>query len=210
MAAEILDLARGCESLVERLTEDVPTLVGIDHGFSFPLQLFRGASPKSDWPAFLDDFQHHLPTNTYVNFVRDGLRGNSAGIGNAQWRRLTEERAGSAKSSVHFSVQGSVTKSTRAGIPWLRFIRERSAPVSISGPSMGGTSRLGVRPSPRSIQPADVDLRASPRRQDKACGGTACCGRRHREASRPGVGWGFDFDAVTDADLEERCNWHHR
>jgi hypothetical protein len=44
---------------------------------------------------------------------------------NARWRRLTEERAGSAKSVFHFDVQGSVAKSTHAGIPWLRFIRQK-------------------------------------------------------------------------------------
>ena len=38
---------------------------------------------------------------------------------------LTEERAGSAKSVFHFDVQGSVAKSTHAGIPWLRVIRQR-------------------------------------------------------------------------------------
>jgi hypothetical protein len=46
-------------------------------------------------------------------------------MGNPRWRRLTEERAGSAKSVYHFDVQGSVAKSTHAGIPWLRFIRQR-------------------------------------------------------------------------------------
>jgi hypothetical protein len=44
---------------------------------------------------------------------------------NTRWRRLTEERAGGAKSVFHFDVQGSVAKSTHAGIPWLRFIRLR-------------------------------------------------------------------------------------
>ena len=29
--------------LAARLAEDVPTTVGIDHGFSFPLRYFRGA-----------------------------------------------------------------------------------------------------------------------------------------------------------------------
>ena len=46
-------------------------------------------------------------------------------MGNPHWRRLTEVRAGSAKSVFHFDVQGSVAKSTHAGIPWLRFIRQR-------------------------------------------------------------------------------------
>ncbi len=44
-------------------------------------------------------------------------------MGNARWRRLTEERAGGAKSVFHFDVPGSVAKSTHTGIPWLRFIR---------------------------------------------------------------------------------------
>jgi hypothetical protein len=117
------------EWLVERLAEDVPTLVGIDHGFSFPLSYFEVHGLLSDWPRFLDDFQRHWPTDEdyiYVEFVRDGIAGNGAArMGNARWRRLTEERAGGAKSVFHFDVQGSVAKSTHAGIPWLRFIRQR-------------------------------------------------------------------------------------
>ena len=117
------------EWLVERLTEDAPALVGIDHGFSFPLRYFEAHGLKPDWPSFLDDFQRHWPTDnehTYVQFVRDGAVGNgTARMGNSRWRRLTEERAGSAKSVFHFDVQGSVAKSTHAGIPWLRFIRQR-------------------------------------------------------------------------------------
>ena len=117
------------EWLVERLAEDAPTLVGIDHGFSFPLRYFEAHGLLPDWPRFLDDFQHHWPTDedhTYVEFVRDGIAGNGAARrGNARWWRLTEERAGGAKSVFHFDVQGSVAKSTHAGIPWLRFIRQR-------------------------------------------------------------------------------------
>jgi hypothetical protein len=113
--------------LVERLSEDVPTLVGIDHGFSFPLRYFEVHGLKPDWPAFLDDFQRHWPTDedhTYVEFVREGSAGNGAArSGNSRWRRLTEEQAGGAKSVFHFDVQGQVAKSTHAGIPWLRFIR---------------------------------------------------------------------------------------
>src|SRR5260221_9037201 len=65
------------EWLVERVAEDVPTLVGIDHGFSFPLRYFEVHRLKPDWPSFLDDFQQHWPTdddNTYVDFVREGVR----------------------------------------------------------------------------------------------------------------------------------------
>jgi hypothetical protein len=116
--------------LAERLAEDVPTIVGIDHGFSFPLRYFEVHRLPPDWPTFLEDFQRHWPTDaehTYVDFVRDGLAGNGAArSGNARWKRLTEERAGSAKSVFHFDVQGQVAKSTHAGIPWLLYLRRQS------------------------------------------------------------------------------------
>jgi len=117
------------EWLVDRLQEDCPTIVGIDHGFSFPLRYFEVHHLLPDWPSFLDDFQRHWPTdedNIYVDFIRDGLNGNSAArMGNPRWRRLTEERAGSAKSVFHFDVQGSVAKPTHSGIPWLRYLRQK-------------------------------------------------------------------------------------
>lgn len=119
------------EWLAARLAEDQPTLVGIDHGFSFPLRYFETHRLPLDWPAFLDDFQRHWPTDgdhTYVDFVRDGVRGNGAArSGNSRWRRLTELRAGAAKSVFHFDAPGSVAKSTHAGLPWLRYLRRRSA-----------------------------------------------------------------------------------
>ncbi|MGC1105493.1 MAG: hypothetical protein WA876_03070 [Candidatus Acidiferrales bacterium] len=116
------------EWLVERLSETSLTLVGIDHGFSFPLRYFEKYGLPRDWPSFLDDFQEHWPTdekNTYVDFVREGECGNGAArCGDSRWRRITEVRAG-AKSVFHFDVPGSVAKSTHAGIPWLRYLRNR-------------------------------------------------------------------------------------
>jgi hypothetical protein len=115
--------------LVERLSEGPPTLIGIDHGFSFPLQYFEEHGLLLDWPSFLDDFQSHWPTDEdiYVQFVRDGIAGNAADrSGNPRWRRVTELRARTAKSVFHFDVQGSVAKSTHAGIPWLRYIRQHA------------------------------------------------------------------------------------
>jgi hypothetical protein len=116
------------EWVAVRLAEDVPTVVGIDHGFSFPLHYFKAHNLPLDWPSFLEDFQLHWPTNvddTYVDFIRDGLRGDGAARqGNARWRRVCEERC-RAKSVFHFDVQGSVAKSTHAGIPWLRYLRLR-------------------------------------------------------------------------------------
>jgi hypothetical protein len=115
------------EWLVERLTDDTPTLIGIDHGFSFPLRYFETHHLPRDWSAFLDDFQRHWPTGgdyTYVDFVRDGRCGNGRmRSGNPRWRRLAEIRTRSAKSVFHFDVQGSVAKSTHAGLPWLRYVR---------------------------------------------------------------------------------------
>jgi hypothetical protein len=68
------------EWLTDRLAEEMSSLVGIDHGFSFPLRYFEVHHLKPDWPDFLDDFQRHWPTdeNIYVDFVRDGIAGNGA------------------------------------------------------------------------------------------------------------------------------------
>lgn len=119
------------EWLAERLAKDVPTLVGIDHGFSFPLRYFEAHHLPPDWPAFLDEFHHHWPTDadhTYVDFVRNGSCGDGAArTGNPRWRRLCEERC-RGKSVFHFDVQGSVAKSTHAGIPWLRTLRQQLGP----------------------------------------------------------------------------------
>jgi hypothetical protein len=81
--------------LLERIFEGTPTLVGIDHGFSFPLQYFEQHGLLLDWSSFLDDFQSHWPTDDdiYVDFVRDGSSGNGAArSGNPRWRRVTELR----------------------------------------------------------------------------------------------------------------------
>ncbi|MGH9658632.1 MAG: hypothetical protein ACRD96_08815 [Bryobacteraceae bacterium] len=119
------------EWLEVRLTEARPTLVGIDHGFSFPKQYFEKHRLPLDWPAFLEDFQRHWPThddNTYVDFVRNGSCGQAARrAGNSRWRRLTEIRSERAKSVFHFDVPGSVAKSTHAGLPWLLYLRQRLA-----------------------------------------------------------------------------------
>lgn len=114
--------------LRQRLAEDLPTLVGIDHGFSFPTRYFEAHQLTLDWPAFLDDFIKHWPTdrcNTSVDLVRRGIVGaGNARQGNSRWRRLSEQRVG-AKSVFHFDVPGSVAKSTHAGLPWLNYLRHQ-------------------------------------------------------------------------------------
>ncbi len=57
--------------------------------------------------------------------MREGAVGNGkARFADSRWRRLTEVRARTAKSVFQFDVQGAVAKSTRAGLPWLRFLRQ--------------------------------------------------------------------------------------
>ena len=116
------------EWLVEQISSGPPALVGIDHGFSFPLQYFRAHGLRHDWPEFLVDFRKHWPTDDdiYVCFVQDGISGNGAArSGNRRWRRITEQRARTAKSVFHFKVIGSVAYSTHAGLPWLLYLKQR-------------------------------------------------------------------------------------
>jgi len=114
------------EWLANRLPEGPPTLVGIDHGFSFPIQYFRKHGLPLNWPEFLADFQRHWPTDgdhIYVEFVRNGSHGHGAArSGDSRWRRQTEIRT-RAKSVFHFDVQGAVAKSTHSGLPWLLYLR---------------------------------------------------------------------------------------
>jgi hypothetical protein len=114
------------EWLVEILSERPRTIVGIDHAFSFPLAYFDKYKLARDWPAFLDDFHRHWPTDRdhcWVDFVRYGAIGKGkARYGHSRWRRLVDIRA-RAKSPFHFDAPGTVGKSTHAGLPWLRYIR---------------------------------------------------------------------------------------
>lgn len=115
------------EGLAKPLVDGKPTLVGIDHGFSFPAAYFERHGVPKIWDAFLDDFCAHWPTaeeHTYLDFVLSGALGNAAArMGHRRWKRITERRAKGAKSVFHFNVQGQVAASTHTGIPWLRFLR---------------------------------------------------------------------------------------
>jgi len=119
--------------LMDLSTQGVRYIAGIDHGFSFPLSYFKRYK-LTGWPQFLDDFVLHWPTDsdhTYVDFVRDGTDnpwpnwpGPGLRIGRTNEFRLCEQWTSSAKSVFQFDVQGSVAKSTHAGIPWLKRIRD--------------------------------------------------------------------------------------
>lgn len=115
------------EWLLERLSGQQPTIVGIDHGFSFPAAYFKKQGLPLSWPGFLDYFQSHChldEKNCYVDFFREGLMGSWSHVaGNPAWLRLTESWTVSAKSVFRFDVQGAVAKATYAGLPWLRYLR---------------------------------------------------------------------------------------
>ena len=118
------------EWLAVELRDEQATLVGIDHAFSFPLRYFETHRIPRDWPGFLTDFQQHWPADgegVSVESIRRSLHGNGVRNGDARWRRLTEQRS-RAKSVFHFDVQGSVAKSTHAGLPWLRYLRQQLGP----------------------------------------------------------------------------------
>lgn len=123
--------------VAERLRHEVRSgrclLAGIDHGFSFPISYF-GRYGLSGWPQFLEDFATHWPTHqdhVYVDFVRDGSlhRHGTAPppgrrTGSPDEYRLTERWTSSAKSVFRLDGQGTVGKSTHAGIPWLKWLRD--------------------------------------------------------------------------------------
>ncbi len=123
--------------IAERLRDEARRgtrfLAGIDHGFSFPIVYF-GRYKLSGWPAFLDDFVLHWPTHedqVSVESVRKGVthkhgKAPAPGqrVGSNDELRLTERWTSSAKSVFLFDVQGSVAKSTHAGIPWLKWLRD--------------------------------------------------------------------------------------
>jgi len=143
------------EWLAEQLQTGPPTIVGIDHAFSFPLRYFEVHRLPPDWPLFLEDFVQHWPTDVHhLRVVRDDPAGKAkARQGDTHWRRITETRAGNAKSVFHFNVNGTVAHSTHAGIPWLRFLRQRLGtavrfwPFDGWDPPLGRSTVVEVYPS---------------------------------------------------------------
>lgn len=111
------------EWLEKHLREEPPTLVGIDHAFSFPLKYFEEHGLAHDWATFLGDFHRHWPTDDDTAWVRDVRQDKGAARrGKTEWKRLTEQGSG-AKSVFQFGVNGSVANSTHAGLPWLLYLR---------------------------------------------------------------------------------------
>lgn len=108
--------------LIERLQQDDRCIVGMDHGFSFPISYFHRNKIDS-WAWFLDDFVKHWPTHDQGKTVEQ-FRAGSSRAGETRELRLTEKWTSSAKSVFQFDVQGSVAKSTHAGLPFLHALRK--------------------------------------------------------------------------------------
>ena len=114
-----LEVAQYC---LKTLESGEPVIIGIDHGFSFPMS-YMVRYGISAWDEFLQDFMRHWPTadpHTYVDFVRD----NNPRTGDSSEFRLCEQWTATAKSVFQFDMQGSVAKSTHSGLPWLLWLRE--------------------------------------------------------------------------------------
>lgn len=116
------------EWLREELDREIPTIVGIDHAFSFPLAYFEKYRLPSDWQGFLEDFHYHWPTDapsTYVCFLREPSGSGLKRTGERSWLRVTETWTATAKSVFGFGVNGEVATSTHAGLPWLLYLRKQ-------------------------------------------------------------------------------------
>lgn len=112
------ELAAWC---IRELTCGIRCIMGIDHGFSFPLSYMQRHGLKT-WPQFLDHFAELWPTDRdhmYVDFVRE----TEPPSGTSDELRLCERWTAAAKSVFQFDMQGSVAKSTHAGLVWLREMR---------------------------------------------------------------------------------------
>ena len=112
--------------LIEQAGTSEPFIAGIDHGFSVPQSYFQRYK-LANWPDFLRDFCEYWPTceaETTVDAIRQRSTGGSQRSGDNTEFRWTERWTSSAKSVFQFDVQGSVAKSTHAGIPWLERIRK--------------------------------------------------------------------------------------
>ncbi|HZP88316.1 MAG TPA: hypothetical protein VFB54_16005 [Burkholderiales bacterium] len=121
--------------LLERARSSERFLAGLDHCFSMPWSYFERFDLDS-WPAFLDDFVAHWPTHhddVSVDSIRRHERHNDASraiplarSGGTSELRIAERWTASAKSVFQFDMQGSVAKSSHAGIPWLKWLRDQA------------------------------------------------------------------------------------
>ena len=113
--------------LKEELKNSPPTIVGIDHAFSFPKVYFETHVIPFCWDSFLDDFRKHWPTHHKdvipYHLNRSGGEKVDRRRGQTKWYRGTEMH-NDAKSVFLFDVPGQVAMSTHAGLPFLWELRK--------------------------------------------------------------------------------------
>lgn len=112
--------------LTERLHEDVPTAVGIDHAFGHPSPVVAAAGHGNwnDWlAAAAADWPADRPGVTVAELRRAG-----APAGDRTLLRRTDAWTAGAKPVFLFDVQGSVATSTHAGLAWLHRLRREIPP----------------------------------------------------------------------------------
>lgn len=119
------EIAHWC---LAQLTAGDAVIIGIDHGFSFPLNYMQ-RHRIATWDRFLEDFQRHWPTDREDSSVESLRRGNRR-TGRPTELRLTEKWTAGAQSVFKLDGAGTVGKSTHCGIPWLRFLRRRADPAA--------------------------------------------------------------------------------
>lgn len=115
------------EWLTAILLQNDAVIVGIDHGLSFP-KSYLDRYELHSWNEFLEDFVQHWPTDQAEATV-ERWRDNSKRTGDARELRLAERWTASAKSVFQFDVQGSVAKSTHAGLPFIHRIRKTNPKI---------------------------------------------------------------------------------
>lgn len=139
------DLAQWLEAL---LADPVRTIIGIDHGFSFPERYLRENGLDS-WPYFLDWFESRW--NTRETPLKELLDKDFSYLSNEL--RLTERWTSSAKSVFLMNGPGTVGRSTHSGIPWLAWLRRRLGarvhfwPFDGLTPATGRSTIVEVYPS---------------------------------------------------------------
>lgn len=111
---------------LEQLMIGGSVIIGIDHGFSFPMSYMQRYL-INNWDQFLEDFQQHWPTDQDQSSV-ESLRHGNPRTGNYTEFRISESWTASAQSVFKLDGAGTVGKSTHCGIPWLRFIRQNADP----------------------------------------------------------------------------------
>ncbi|MEZ5330867.1 MAG: hypothetical protein R2991_02175 [Thermoanaerobaculia bacterium] len=111
-------------NLAEWLAADLagtsPTIVTLDHAFSFP-RTYLDRHGLSSWEEFLGDFETHWPTQD--NPVGELLPGNLR-RGSSDERRLTGKWASSQTGGVfRFETKDGQAAATHAALPWLDYVR---------------------------------------------------------------------------------------